>query len=59
MACKKSELVQAIQTYSTARVSQDPNLVNYAAQLLDQYLGSVEFEPEDEPEEVPQPESDT
>ena len=59
MACKKSELVQAIQTYSTARVSQDPNLVNYAAQLLDQYLESIEFEEEPAPEEVPQPQSDT
>ena len=59
MACKKSELVQAIQTYSTARVSQDPNLINYAAQLLDQYLESIEFEEEPAPEEVPQPQSDT
>ena len=59
MSCKKSELVQAIQTYSTARVSQDPNLVNYAAQLLDQYIGTLEFEPEEETEEPPQPESDT
>ena len=48
MACKKSELAQAINTYTSARVSGDPNLVNFASQLLTQYLDTLEYEPEEE-----------
>ena len=48
MACKKSELVQAINTYTNARVSNDPNLVNFASNLLSQYIETLEFEPEEE-----------
>jgi hypothetical protein len=51
MACKKSEIVQAINTYGNARSSNDPNLVNYASQLLVNYLDTLEFEPEPEPTE--------
>ena len=49
MACKKSELVQAINTYGNARVSDDSNLLNFAGQLLTQYLDTLEYAPEDEP----------
>ena len=56
MSVKKSELVQAIQTYSTARVSNDPNLVNFAAKLLDGYLEGIEFAPEEGEAEVDFPE---
>ena len=42
-------MVQAITTYTNARLSQDPNLIKYGAEILDQYLGTIEFEPE-EPE---------
>ena len=48
MACKKSELAQAINTYTNARVSNDPNLVNFASNLLSQYIETLEFEPEEE-----------
>ena len=48
MACKKSELAQAINTYTSARVSGDPNLVNFASQLLTQYMDTLEYDPEEE-----------
>ena len=54
MACKKSELAQAINTYATARSSGDPNLVNFASNLLTQYLDTLEYaEEEAEPTEEP------
>ncbi len=60
MACKKSELAQAINTYTNARVSGDPNLVNFASNLLSQYIETLEFaEEEVEEEEAQTPESDT
>ena len=46
-ACKKSELAQAINTYASARVSNDPNLINFASQLLTQYLDTIHFAPEE------------
>ena len=52
MACKKSELAQAINTYATARASGDPNLVNFASNLLTQYLDTLEYA-EEEVEEAP------
>ena len=56
MACKKSELVQAINTFATARASGDPNLLNFASNLLSQYVETLEFAEEEteavEPEVV-------
>lgn len=52
MACKKSELIQAVQTFGNARASNDPNLVQFAANLLTQFIDSLEFSEEDVPEEV-------
>lgn len=52
MACKKSELVQAINTYTTARISSDPNLIQYGGNLLGQIIETLEFAPEEEKEEV-------
>ncbi len=49
MACKKSELVQAINTYTSARVSNDPNLIQFGGNLLGQYIETLEFA-EEEPE---------
>ena len=56
-ACTKEELVQAINTYATARATSDPNLVQFAGNLLNQYLETLafkeapsEFEDEDQPE---------
>ena len=56
MACKKSELAQAINTYTNARVSGDPNLVNFASNLLTQYLDTLEYA-EEEVEPVAEPEA--
>ncbi len=56
MACKKSELAQAINSYTSARVSGDPNLVNFASQLLTQYMDTLEYDAEEEvvePTEAP------
>ena len=52
MACKKSELIQAVQTFGNARASNDPNLVQFAANLLTQFIDSLQFAEEDVPEEV-------
>ena len=48
MACKQSELVAAINAYASARVTNDPNLIQYGAGLLQQTLGTLEFAPEEE-----------
>ena len=55
MACKKSELAQAINTYTSARVSGDANLVNFASSLLTQYMDTLEYAEEEkvEPTEAP------
>ena len=42
-ACTKEELVQAINTYATARATNDPNLVQFAGNLLNQYLETLHF----------------
>ena len=52
MACKKSELVSAINSYTNARLTNDGNLVNYSSQLLQQMIDSLEYEPEEEPKEA-------
>ena len=52
MACKKSELVQAINTFSNARTTNDPNLINFSAKLLEQFVDTLEFAPEDVAEET-------
>ena len=48
MACKKSELVSAINSFAAARSSNDGNLIQFSSQLLVQYVDSLEYEPEDE-----------
>tara|TARA_R110000868_G_scaffold57832_1_gene178451 strand:- start:369 stop:551 length:183 start_codon:yes stop_codon:yes gene_type:complete len=52
MACKKSELIQAVQTFGNARASNDANLVQFAANLLTQYVDTLEFAEEEVKEEV-------
>ena len=52
MACKKSELVQAIQTFGNARASNDVNLVQFAANLLTQFVDTLEFAEEEVKEEA-------
>jgi|TARA_B100001939_G_C16618032_1_gene478000 hypothetical protein len=51
MACKKSELISAINSFAAARASNDGNLIQFSGQLLGQYVETLEFEPEAETEE--------
>ena len=48
MACKKSELVSAINSYAAARVSGDGNLISFSGQMIQQYVDSLEYAPEEE-----------
>jgi len=48
MACKKSELVSAINSFASARSTGDGNLVAFSAQLVQQYVETLEFDDEDE-----------
>ena len=48
MACKKSELVSAINSFASARATGDGNLVAFSEQLVQQYVETLEFEDEDE-----------
>ena len=51
MACKKSELIQAVQTFGNARATNDANLVQFAANLLTQFVDTLEFAEEEVKEE--------
>ena len=56
MACKKSELVSAINSFGSARATGDGNLIAFSANLIGQLIDTLEFEPEPEEtkgEEVP------
>lgn len=50
MACKKSELVSAINSFSSARASGDGNLIAFSSKLVEQFVNSLEYAPEEEPE---------
>ena len=50
MACKKSELVGAINSFAAARVSGDPNLLAFSARLVEEYVNSLDYESEGEEE---------
>ena len=56
MVCKKSQLVSAINSFGSARATGDGNLINYAANLIGQFLETIDFAPEDEQEETIIPE---
>ena len=47
MACKKSELVAAINAFAAARESGDVNLIAFASRLVEQTVETLEFEPEE------------
>ena len=49
MACKKSELVSAINSFGAARSTADGNLVNFSARLIGELLDTLDFESEEEP----------
>jgi len=48
MVCKKSELVTAINSYATARASNDATLINLSASLLQNLLEPLSFSPEED-----------
>jgi hypothetical protein len=47
MACKKSELVAAVNSYASARLTGDAPLVKMAAEALQTAVDSLEFAEED------------
>jgi len=51
MACKKSELVSAINSFGSARATGDGNLIAFSANLIGQLINTLEFEPEEAPAE--------
>lgn len=48
MACKKSELISAINSFGAARASGDVNLINFAGNLVGNLVQTLEFSPEEE-----------
>jgi hypothetical protein len=53
MACKKSELVSAINSFGAARATGDGNLIAFSGNLLGQLLETLEFAAEEEATEAP------
>ena len=51
MACTKTQLVSAINSYATARATGDGNLQAFSAQLVEQFISTLEFAPEEEEKE--------
>lgn len=51
MACTKSELFSAINSFATARVSNDANLLKFSIQLLEDTVNTLEFASESNVEE--------
>lgn len=47
MACTKSQLVSAINSFGTARATGDGNLIGYSANLIGQLIDTIEFAPEE------------
>lgn len=50
MACKKSELISAINSFGAARAVADSNLIAFAGNLIGQLIETLEFELETEAE---------
>ena len=48
MACKKSELISAINSYANARQTGDNNLIAFSGNLVGQLIESLEYAPEEE-----------
>jgi hypothetical protein len=49
MACKKSELVSALNSFGSARATGDGNLIQFSVNLIGQLIDTLEFAPEEEP----------
>lgn len=58
MACTKSQLVSAINSYASARISNDANLIEFSVNLVTQLIESLEFAEEGKVEEVKGEEAD-
>ena len=56
MACKKSELISAINSFGSARSTGDGNLIAFAANLIGNLIETLEFEAEDDKEKTITPE---
>ena len=56
MACKKTELISAINSFGAARATGDGNLVAFAGNLIGQLIETLEFAPEEEPAPAIDPE---
>lgn len=56
MACKKSELISAINSFGTARATGDGNLIAFSVSMIGQLIDTLEFEPEEEPAAEPEAE---
>jgi hypothetical protein len=50
MACTKSELISAINSFGSARATGDLNLINYAGRLIGELVDGLEFAPEESEE---------
>ena len=48
MACKKSELISAINSFGSARTTGDGNLIGFSVSLIGQLIDTLEFAPEEE-----------
>jgi len=46
MACTKSELIGAINSFGAARATGDGNLIAFSGNLIGQLIETLEFEPE-------------
>ena len=48
MACTKSQLVSAINSFGAARATGDGNLISFSVNLIGQLIDTLEFAPEAE-----------
>ena len=55
MACKKSELISAINSFGAARATGDGNLIAFAGNLIGQLIETLEFASEETLEESGEP----
>jgi len=47
MACKKSDLISAINSFGAARATGDANLIQFSGNLIGQLIETLEFSPEE------------
>ena len=48
MACKKSDLISAINSFGAARATGDGNLIAFSSNLIGQLLDTIEFDSEEQ-----------